>query len=166
MIYSRFPFALVAAALLGAMASSSAASAQTYPARVITMIAPSPAGAVTDTLARILAERMRTSLGQPVIVENVVGAGGTIGAARVVRAAPDGYTLGLGQWSTHVSAPAIFPVQYDVLKDLEPVSLLPISRLWIVARAGFPASDLKELIAWLKANPGKATVALPAPGSG
>ena len=113
------------------------ATAQPYPSRPITLVVPFPAGAVTDTQARILAERMQTLLGQPVVVENVAGAGGTIGTGRVVRAAPDGYTIGIGQWTSHVSAPAIFAIQYDVLKDLEPVSLLPASPLWIVARKGF-----------------------------
>ena len=142
------------------------ASAQVYPSRPVTLVAPSPSGAATATQARILAEGMRPSLGQPIIVENVAGAGGTLGASRVVRAAPDGYTMGIGQWSTHVSAPAIFPVQYDVLRDLEPVSLLPVSRLWMVARMGFSPDNVRELIAWLNANPGKASAALPGPGSG
>jgi tripartite-type tricarboxylate transporter receptor subunit TctC len=148
------------------LAATPIASAQVYPSRPVALVAPSPAGAVTDLQARILAERMRTSLGQPIIVENVAGSGGTLGVGRVVRAQGDGYTIGIGQWSSHVSAPAIFSIKYDVLNDLEPVALLPVSRLWIVARIDFPANDLKELIAWLKANPGKASAALPGPGSG
>jgi tripartite-type tricarboxylate transporter receptor subunit TctC len=156
-------FAAISAAVLTGIPI---ASPQPYPSRPITLVVPFAAGAVTDTQARILAERMRASLGQPIIVENVAGAGGTLGAARVSRAPPDGYTIGIGQWSSHVSAPAIFPVQYDVLQDLEPVSLLPASPLWIVARAGFPTNTLSELVVWLKANPGKASAALPAPGSG
>jgi tripartite-type tricarboxylate transporter receptor subunit TctC len=158
-----FRFAVISVA---ALAATPIATAQPYPPRAITLVVPFPAGAVTDTQARILAERMRVSLGQPVVVENVAGAGGTLGTGRVAGAAPDGYTIGIGQWSSHVSAPAIFTIQYDVLKDLEPVSLLPASPLWIVARKGFPANNLSELITWLKANPGKASAAIPAPGSG
>ena len=156
-------FAMISLAVLAGMPM---ATAQPYPSRPITLVVPFPAGAVTDTQARILAERMQTLLGQPVIVENVAGAGGTLGTGRVVRAAPDGYTIGIGQWTSHVSGPAIFSIQYDVLRDLEPVSLLPASPLWIVARKDFSANTLSELIAWLKANPAKASAAIPAPGSG
>ena len=155
--------AALAAVLLAAMP---AARAEVFPSRPVTLIAPAPPGAVTDTQARILAERMQTSLGQPVVIENIGGGGFTLGVSRVVRSAPDGYTMGIGQWSSHVASPAIFPVRYDVLKDLEPVSLLPVSRLWIVGRPGLPANNLKELIAWLHANPGKAAAALPGNGSG
>lgn len=139
---------------------------QTYPSRPITLIVPFPAGAVTDTQARIMSERMAKSLGQPIVVENITGAGGTIGTERVVRSSNDGYTIGIGQWTSHVSAPSMFPVKYDVLTDLEPIARLPASPLWIALRAGFPATDLQSLMAWLKANPAKATAALPAPGSG
>jgi tripartite-type tricarboxylate transporter receptor subunit TctC len=100
---------------------------------------------------------MRASLGQPVIVENVSGAGGTIGAARVARAAPDGYTIILGNWTSFVGSPAIYPIQHDAVKDFEPVALLAFSPLMIVARSSFPANNVQELIAWLKTNPGKAT---------
>jgi tripartite-type tricarboxylate transporter receptor subunit TctC len=148
------------------LAAASSALAQVYPARPVTLIVPTPAGAVTDTTARILADRMRGALGQPVIVENVSGGGFIPGNVRVARAAPDGYTIGIGQWSSHVSSPAMFPSPYDVLTDFEPISLLPSSLLWIVARPSFPANDLSELIAWLKANPEKATVGLPGVGSG
>src|SRR5438045_2537640 len=98
------------------LAGAPVVTAQTYPSRVITLIVPFPAGAVTDTQARILAEPMQKSLGRPVVVENVAGAGGTLGTGRVARAEPDGYTIGIGQWSSHVSAPAIVSIQYDVLK--------------------------------------------------
>jgi tripartite-type tricarboxylate transporter receptor subunit TctC len=148
------------------LAAGSSAMPQDYPSHPISIIVPFPPGAVTDTTARIVAERMRISLGQPVIVEKASGAaGGTVGVGRVVRAAPDGYTLGIGQWSTHVSAPAIFPVQYDILKDFEPVSMLPSSPFWMVARIGFPPSNPSELIAWLRQHPGKATVGLAGVGS-
>jgi tripartite-type tricarboxylate transporter receptor subunit TctC len=134
-----------------------AARAQAYPSRPITIVVPYPAGGPTDTLARILAEHMRTSLGQSVIIENVSGAGGSIGVGRVARAAPDGYTVSIGHWQTHVLNGASYKLPYDVVKDFEPVSLLADTPQWIVARKTLPPKDLKELIAWLKENPGKAT---------
>jgi tripartite-type tricarboxylate transporter receptor subunit TctC len=146
-------FAVVAAA----SAAIASAYAQTYPSRPITMVVPYPAGGPTDTLARILAEHMRTSLGGSVIIENVSGAGGSIGVGRVARATPDGYTVSIGHWQTHVLNGASYSLQYDVVKDFEPVSLLADTAQWIVARKDFPAKDLKEFIAWLKENPGKAT---------
>jgi tripartite-type tricarboxylate transporter receptor subunit TctC len=133
------------------------ARAETFPSRPITIIVPFPAGGPVDTLARILTEPMRVSLGQPLIIENVSGAGGTIGAARVARAAPDGYTIMLGNWTSSVGSPAIYPIQFDAVKDFEPVSLLAFSPLMIVAKANLPANSVQELIAWLKANPNKAT---------
>ena len=108
--------------------------AQPYPSRPITIIVPFPAGGPVDTLARLLAEPMRASLGQPLILENVGGAGGTIAAARVARAAPDGYTMIIGNWTSFVGTPAVYPVQFDVIKDFEPVSLLAISQLMVVGR--------------------------------
>ena len=135
------------------------ARAQAYPARPITMIVPFPAGGPTDTVARIMAEPMRVWLGQPVIVENVTGAGGTLGAGKVARAAPDGYTLSVGNWNSHVANGATYALQYDVVADFEPVALLSSAPLWIVARKSMPAANLQELIAWLKANPDKATAA-------
>jgi tripartite-type tricarboxylate transporter receptor subunit TctC len=125
------------------------ATAQTYPSRPITMIVPYPAGGPTDTIARLLGERMRASLGQPVIIENVAGAGGNIGVGRVARAAGDGYTVVNG---------AIYTLPYDLLTDLEPVALISDGPQLIVAARSVPAKDIKELIAWLKANPGKAMV--------
>ena len=133
------------------------ASAQVYPSRPITMVVPFPAGGPTDTIARIMSERMSTSLGQPVIIENVTGAAGTIGAGRVARATPDGYMLCAGFLGTHVLNGAIYSLQYDVVKDFEPIALLASNPQLIVAKKATPAKDLKELIAWLKANPGKAT---------
>jgi tripartite-type tricarboxylate transporter receptor subunit TctC len=146
-----------AAAALPAMARM--ARAQAYPSRPITMIVPFPAGGPTDTVARIVAESMRVWLGQPVIVENVTGAGGTLGAGKVARAAPDGYTLSAGNWNSHVANGATYALQYDVVADFEPVALLSSAPLWIVTRKSMPAANLQELIAWLKANPDKATAA-------
>ena len=144
----------------------SGAAAQTYPTRPVTVIVPFAAGGVTDIVARIVSERMKTALGQSVIIENVSGAGGTIGVTRLFRAAPDGYTLVVGQWTSHVGAGAIYPVTFDYLNDFEPVSMLSVAPLWIVGRSNLPAKDLPELIAWLKANPDKASAATTGLGSG
>jgi tripartite-type tricarboxylate transporter receptor subunit TctC len=146
-------------------AVSPIARAQAYPSRPVTIIVPVPPGGVADPIARILADHLTVTLGEPVVVENVTGAGGSIGVGRAARAAPDGYTLSIGNWLSHVGASAVYPVQYDVLKDFEPVSLLTNSPILITARKDFPANDLKELIAWLKANPDKATAATVGAGS-
>lgn len=145
---------LTIAVALGIVAG---ATAQVYPSRPITVIVPFAAGGPGDTVTRIVAERMRTSLGQPVIIDNVAGAAGRIGTTRVARAAPDGYTLGLGTFSTHVVSGAASALNYDLRNDFEPVSLLGQTPQMIVARKSMPANDLKELIAWLKANPDKAS---------
>ena len=150
---------LVAIVLASLLAGIGTATAQPYPSRPLTIIAPFPAGGPLDTIARIIAEPMRTVLGQPLVIENVAGAGGNLGTGRVARAAPDGYTLGIGQWSTHVVNPITYNLPYDVLKDFEPVALLTITPQLIIARKDFPAADIKELVAWLKANPDKATAA-------
>jgi tripartite-type tricarboxylate transporter receptor subunit TctC len=147
-------------------AVSRIARAQAYPTRPITMIIPFSAGGPSDVIGRLLAERMRATLGQSVLVENSTGAGGTIGVGRVARAAPDGYTLGIGIWSTHVVNGAIYTLQYDVTKDFAPVSL--ISRelgTIIVAKKSTPAKDLRELIEWLKAGQGRATFGTAGVGS-
>jgi tripartite-type tricarboxylate transporter receptor subunit TctC len=141
------------------------AVAQQYPSRAITMVVPFPAGGPTDTFARILGERMRGSLGQPIVIENVTGAGASIGVTRVVQAAADGYTLSIGNWTSHVGAGAMYPVSWDVLKDLAPVSLLTATPLLIVGKNGIPAKDGRELITWLKANPDKASAATVGAGS-
>jgi tripartite-type tricarboxylate transporter receptor subunit TctC len=125
---------------------------------------PFPAGGPTDTIGRIMAEGMRPSLGQSIIIENVAGASGSIGTGRVARAAGDGYTMGLGLWTTHVVNGAVFPLTYDVLNDFEPVSLIVNTPLLIVARKSMPAKNLREFIAWLKANPNKATAGTGGPG--
>ena len=157
---------LLVAVMLSTLAGIGSAAAQSYPSRPITMIVPFAAGGITDIVARLVSERMKTSLGQPVIAENVAGAGGTIGVTRLFRSAPDGYTLSIGQWTSHVGAGAMYSLPFDYLKDFEPVSMLSIGPLWIIARKDLPAKDLRELIAWLKANPGKASAATIGPGSG
>jgi tripartite-type tricarboxylate transporter receptor subunit TctC len=162
----RRKFLRLAAGAAALPAMSRAATAQAYPTRPITIVVPYPAGGPTDTLARILAEHVRISLGQPLIIENVSGAGGSIGVGRVARAAPDGYTISIGHWQTHVLNGASYQLQYDVVKDFEPVSLLADTPQWIVARKTLPAKDLKELIAWLKENPGKATAGTVGVGGG
>ena len=139
---------------------------QSYPARPITVIVPFPPGGVTDTVGRVLAERMKETLGQSVVVENMSGAGGTIGSARVARAAPDGYTLVVGQWTSHVGGGALYTLQYDTVNDFAPVSLLTTAPLWIVGPSKLPAKDLRELIEWLKANPNRASGATTGVGSG
>ena len=139
-------------------AGFSAARADTYPSRTITIVAPYPAGGPTDTIARILAERMQPVLGQSVIVENVVGAGGSIGVGRVAHAAPDGYTISIGHTQTAVFNPTIMKLNYNVVKDLAPVALVADTPIWIVAGTAVPAEDVKGLIAWLKAKDGKATM--------
>jgi tripartite-type tricarboxylate transporter receptor subunit TctC len=133
------------------------AAEQAYPSRPITIVVPFAAGGPTDTIARIMAEHMRVSLGQPVVLENVAGAAGSIAAGRVARAAGDGYTLVAGVWGTHVVNGAIYPLQYDLLTDFEPISLLASNPMMIVAKKAMPASSLSGLIAWLKANPDKAS---------
>jgi tripartite-type tricarboxylate transporter receptor subunit TctC len=143
-----------------------AASAQTYPSRPITMIVGFPPGGPTDTLARIVADGMKDSLGQPIVIQNISGAGGTIGTATVVHANPDGYTIGLGNWTSHVGSPAIYPLQYDVVKDLEPVAFLAAAPLWILGKNDLPPRSAAELIAWLKSNPKPSTFGTVGAGSG
>jgi tripartite-type tricarboxylate transporter receptor subunit TctC len=140
-----------------AVALASSAAAQPYPARPITMIVPASAGGPTDNIGRVLAQRMSVPLGQNVVIENVSGASGTIGTQRVVRAAPDGYTIGLGGWNHYVVNGAIYTLNYDLLNDFEPVALLVNGPLLIVTRKSVPANTLPELVAWLKENSGKLT---------
>ena len=135
--------------------------AQAYPTRSIMVIMGLPPGVGTDAIGRTIFEHMKSSLGQPVVVENAPAAGGTVATARAARAAPDGYTLSLGNLGTHTVSPATYPnIQYHPLNHFEPVALLGTTSFWIVARKDFPAKDLKELIAWLKVNPGKATAGM------
>jgi tripartite-type tricarboxylate transporter receptor subunit TctC len=132
-------------------------TSQTYPLRPITMIVALPAGGAVDALARVLADHMRVTLGQPIVVENMGGAGGTLSIARVVRSTPDGYTLGMGTLGQYVVSGAVYTLPFDMLKDLEPVALLPSVPYWMVARKGLPPNNLRELVTWLKANPDKAS---------
>ena len=155
---------LLAAALLATFGAVST-TAQDFPIRPVTIIAPFPAGGATDIVARNLAEHMKTTLGQTVLIENISGASGTIGSARVARAEPDGYTLVIGQWSSHVGGGALYPLQFHVLNDFAPVAMLTTSPLWILGKNELPAKDLRELITWMKANPDKASVATVGPGS-
>jgi tripartite-type tricarboxylate transporter receptor subunit TctC len=146
-----------AAAAAAVPAASRMAAAQSYPARPITVIVPFAAGGPADTVARLAAERMRMTLGQPIIIENVTGATGSVGVGRAVRAAPDGYTLVAGTLTTHVLIGALYTLPYDLLADFKPVALLADGPELMTARQGMPVGDLKALIAWLKANPDKAT---------
>jgi tripartite-type tricarboxylate transporter receptor subunit TctC len=157
---------IAAIALASILASVTGSRAQTYPTRPITMVVPFAAGGPTDTLARILGARMATQLGQPVVIENVTGASGSIGAARVARSAPDGYTLVIGHWGTHVLNGAIYSLPYDIVRDFQPISLLASNPQLIVGNNALPPRDLQGLIAWLKSNPSKATFGSAGPGSG
>jgi tripartite-type tricarboxylate transporter receptor subunit TctC len=134
----------------------SGAAAQTYPSRPITVVVPNPAGGPMDTVARVIAEGVRRSLGQPVIIENTPGASGSIGTGRVARAVGDGYTLSLGGWSQYVANGAVYDLKYDLVKDFEPIVLVATQPLLLVANKSMPAQDLNGLIAWLKANPDRA----------
>ena len=141
------------------------AAAQDYPTRPITMIVPFPAGGATDTLARFLAEQMRAVLGQPVIIENVAGAAGSIGVGRAVRSPADGYTLSIGTSTTHMLTGGLYALPFDLLKDLEPIIQIGSEPLLIVGKKSLPADDLKGLIAYLKANPDKASVGIAGVGA-
>jgi tripartite-type tricarboxylate transporter receptor subunit TctC len=156
---------LIAGACALAFADIGSLRAEVYPSRAITMVVPLPAGLAFDLTARVLAEHMRASLGQPVVVENVTGASGSIGVGRVARAAPDGYTLIFGGLNTHVLNGAALTLPYDVLADFVPVALVATTPLLVVTNKTVPAADLQQLIAWLKANPGKASQGTGGPGS-
>ncbi len=146
------PIVAIALALLAGIAG---AQAQSYPSRQITLIVPFPPGGSTDVTARILAEKMRPILGQPIIIENVGGAGGSIAVGRLARAAPDGYTIDIGQWDTHVGS-IIYNLNYDLQKDFAPVGLISTNPQLMVAKKTLPANRLNELVAWMKAHPGEA----------
>jgi tripartite-type tricarboxylate transporter receptor subunit TctC len=156
--------AAVIAASIG-LTWSGIAAAQDYPTRPITMIVPFPAGGATDTLARFLGERLRANLGQPVIIENVGGAAGSIGVGRAVRSPADGYTLSIGTSTTHVLTGGLYKLPFNLLTDLDPIILIGSEPLLIVGKKSFPADDLKGLIGWLKANPDKASVGIAGVGA-
>jgi tripartite-type tricarboxylate transporter receptor subunit TctC len=141
------------------------AVAQSYPSRPVTMIVPASAGGPTDAIARVLSERMSANLGGTVLVDNVAGAGGSIGVGKVARSTPDGYTLGIGQWSHYVLNGATYALQYDLLADFAPIAMIVTGPLLIVSRKDLPANDLKGLIAWLRANPDKASAGTGGVGS-
>jgi tripartite-type tricarboxylate transporter receptor subunit TctC len=156
--------AIMAAVLLG-LGFAGNVTAQNYPAHPITMIVPFPAGGATDTLARFLGEKMRGALGQPIIIENIAGAAGTIGVGRAVRSSADGYTLSIGTSTTHMLTGGLYALSFDLLKDLAPVILIGSEPLLIVGKKDLPADDLKGLIAYLKANPDRASVGIAGVGA-
>jgi tripartite-type tricarboxylate transporter receptor subunit TctC len=162
---SRRDILRFAAATAALPALSRPTQAQDYPTRPVTLVVPYAPGGSADTLPRIIAERMRATLGKPVIVENVTGAAGSIGTGRVARAAPDGYTFGLGTWSSHVANGAVYPLQYDVRDDFEPIAQVASSPLMIATNRQATPDSLEELLAWLKANPGKISQGTNGPGS-
>src|SRR3954453_18775642 len=146
---------LIGVVALAMMAGVAGAQAQSFPSRQITLVVPFPPGGSTDVAARIMAEKMRLILGQPVIVENQGGAGGSIAVGRVARSAPDGYTIDIGQWDTHVGS-IIYNLNYDLQKDFEPIGLISVNPQLMVAKKSLPANRLNELVTWMKANPGEA----------
>jgi tripartite-type tricarboxylate transporter receptor subunit TctC len=146
----------VSAALVATAAIAGVHAQQPFPSRQITLVVPFPPGGSTDAIARIMADRMRTNLGQPVVIENVGGAGGSIAVGRVARAQPDGYTIDIGQWDTHVGS-IIYKLNYDLQKDFDPIGLLSVNPQLMVAKKALPANDLKGLVARMKANPDKIT---------
>ncbi len=166
MKFNRRKFLKLAAGGVASSAVSRIARAQTYPSRAITISVPFAAGGSTDTIGRMIAQHMRTSLGQPVIVENVAGASGTIGVCRAAHAVPDGYTLSIGHLASHVINGAVFALPCDLLNDFAPIAqLVGSAPLLIVARKSMPANDLKEFIGWLKANPDSASQGTSGAGS-
>jgi tripartite-type tricarboxylate transporter receptor subunit TctC len=162
----KLMWAALLVAFATALGSATNARAQGFPNRPVTVIVPFAAGGITDIVARVVAERMKTSLGQPVIVENVAGAGGTIGIARLHRSPADGYTLVVGQWTSHVGGSVMYSLPFDLVEDFQPISMLSIGPLWIIANKDLPPKDLKELIAWLKANPSRGATGTTGVGGG
>lgn len=158
MFAARRQFLQFSANAVAATAFASIAHAQAYPSKPITLIVPFPPGGSTDVVGRIVAERMRPLLGQPLVIENVGGAGGSIALGRVARANPDGYTIDIGQWDTHVGG-IIYSINYNLQTDFTPIGLMTINPQLMVARKNLPVDDLKGLVAYMKANPGKALLA-------
>jgi tripartite-type tricarboxylate transporter receptor subunit TctC len=156
----------ILAALIGTLVFTAPAVAETFPSRPVTIVVPFSAGGPTDAMARILAERMKVSLGQAVVIEDITGAAGSIGVGRVVHSAPDGYTISIGHLGTHVANGAIYRLNYDLLTDLEPVALLPSNPMIVVSKNAVPAKTLQELLAWIKAKPEPVTAGTAGAGSG
>src|ERR1700738_935328 len=156
----------ILAALVGRLASGRAALAENFPLHPTTIVVPFPAGGPSDAMSRILAERMKVTLGETLLIENVTGAGGSIGVGRAVRSPPDGYTTTCGHLGTHAATGAIYKLGYDLVTDLEPVVLLPSNPMIVVSKNAVPAKSLKELMAWLKARPAPATAGTGGAGSG
>jgi tripartite-type tricarboxylate transporter receptor subunit TctC len=156
----------VLAALVGLLAFAGGAHADDFPSHPVTIVVPFSAGGPSDAMTRILAERMQRALGQTITVENVTGAGGSLGVGRVVRAAPDGYTISFGHLGTHVANGAIYRLGYDLVADLAPVVLLPSNPMIVVSKNAVPAKTLQELLAWLRARPGLPTAGTAGAGSG
>jgi len=165
MNHQRRVFLQLAAGAAALPAVTRVTQAQAYPARPITIVVGAAAGGPTDTIGRIITERMRNVLGQAIVIENNAAAAGSIAHGRVARAAPDGYTLSLGHWGTHVVNGAVYALQYDVLKDFEPVALISSSPYLVVGKRDLPANDLRSLMAWLKANPDRTTQGTSGAGS-
>jgi len=156
----------VVAALLVVLMSAGSALANNFPSRPVTIIVPFAAGGPSDAMARILAERMKATLGETVLVENVTGAGGSVGVGRAARSPPDGYTVSFGHLGTHVANGAIYKLGYDLVTDLEPVALLPSNPMIIVSKKEVPATSLKEFVTWLKSQPSPPTAGTAGAGSG
>ena len=145
--------AFVVVAFVLALAGSVSAQAQPFPSKPVTILVPFAAGGITDIVARVVGERMKSSLSQTVVIENVGGAGGTIAVSRLHRSPPDGYTLVVGQWTSHVGGSVMYSLPFDFVDDFQPISMLSIGPLWIIGNKDLPPKDIKELISWLKANP-------------
>jgi tripartite-type tricarboxylate transporter receptor subunit TctC len=156
----------VLAALIAMLTFGGVATADNFPSRPITVLVPFSAGGPSDAMARILSERMKTALGETILIENVTGAGGSLGVGRAVRSPPDGYTISFGHLGTHVANGAIYKLGYDLVTDLEPVVLLPSNPMIVVSKNAVPAKSLKELIAWIKAQPTPVTAGTAGAGSG
>jgi tripartite-type tricarboxylate transporter receptor subunit TctC len=156
----------VLAALVATLALGVSAQADNFPSRPITIMVPFAAGGPSDAMARILGDRMKTVLGQPLVIENVTGAGGSIGVGRVVRSPADGYTIGFGHLGTHVANGAVYKLGYDLVADLEPIVMLPSNPMIVVSKNGVPARTLNELLAWLKSRPAPVTAGTAGLGSG
>ena len=157
---------LLMALLVGIVGVAPVFAADDYPSHPITIIVPFAAGGPSDAMARVLAERMRVTLGQPLVVENVTGAGGSIGVGRAVQSPPDGYTISFGHLGTHVANGAVYKLKYDLVADLEPVVLLPSNPMIVVSKNAVPATSLKELIDWLKSRTSPPTAGTAGAGSG